>query len=358
MLRPTPNRLVAQLPDAVPFTAPEEFERQLGQKFLSRLGANESVFGPSPLAIEAMVKAAQSPQWYGDPLSHELRSELAAQHKLTIDNFVVGPGIDGLFSHIASAYLEPEDKVVTTLGSYPTFNYFVNVVGATLVEVPYRDLALDLAGLADLVKKAGAKAVYVANPDNPSGTFQSQEAIQSFLDQLASDVLVILDEAYIEFAEPSTFSDPRVIQLRTFSKAYGMAGTRIAYAMGQHETLQPLNRIRPHFEVNIIAQAGALASLKDQDHIRRVKDLNRMGKYDLEIVLEKHNLFPLKSSTNFVLGDAGTKERAEAFVNELRKEGVFIRKPGLPPLDRFIRVTVGLEDDLKILSKALRQVNL
>ena len=358
MSRPEPTRIVSNLADAIPFTAPEEYERQLGQKFIARLGANESVFGPSPFAVAAMTKAAQSPQWYGDPLSHDLRTELSQQSGLTPDHFVFGPGIDGLFSHIASAYLEPNDQVVTTLGSYPTFNYFIDVVGAKLVQVPYRDFSVDLEGLLDAVVSHQAKAVYIANPDNPSGSVLTQAAIQGFLDALPKHILVILDEAYVDFVDPFLLDDPRVIQLRTFSKAYGMAGARIAYAMGKPSTLQPLNRIRPHFEVNAIAQAGALASLQDTDHLRRVRELNRLAKYDLAIILEKFNLYPLESGTNFVLGDAGSRERAEAYVSALRQEGVFIRKPGLPPLDRYIRVTVGLEDDHKILAKALKQVNL
>jgi histidinol-phosphate aminotransferase len=356
--RPEPTRIVSNLPNAIPFTAPEEYERQLGRKFLARLGANESVFGPSRYAVEAMTKAAQSPQWYGDPLSHDLRAELSRQTGLTSDQFVFGPGIDGLFSHLASAYLEPGDKVVTTLGSYPTFNYFIDVVGAELVQVPYRDFSVDLEGLIKAVVIHQAKAVYIANPDNPSGSVLTQRAIQGFLDVLPNNILFILDEAYVDFVDPFLLDDPRVIQLRTFSKAYGMAGARIAYAIGKPSTLQPLNRIRPHFEVNAVAQAGALASLQDTDHVRRIKELNRIGKYDLAILLEKFNLYPRESGTNFVLGDAGSRERAEAYVSALREEGVFIRKPGLPPLDRYIRVTVGLQDDHKILAKALKQVNL
>jgi histidinol-phosphate aminotransferase len=263
-----------------------------------------------------------------------------------------------LFSVVASAYFESGDKVVTTLGSYPTFNYFVDAVGAELVQVPYRDFQVDLDGLAGAAKIHNAKAIYIANPDNPSGTFHGEKAILGLLKSLPEDILVILDEAYVEFVEPFELSDPRLIRLRTFSKAYGLAGTRVGYAIGDPETLQPLNRIRPHFEVNIIAQAGALASLNDKNHVPSVKEQNRIGKHDLGILLEKVGLYPLASATNFVLGDAGSKERAEAFVAALRNEGVFIRKPGLPPLDRYVRVTVGREEEHLTLLKALKQVNL
>lgn len=358
MIRPVPTRIVAQLPDAIPFIAPEVFERQLGFKFLARLGANESVFGASLQAIGAMVEAANSTHWYGDPTSYELRSELAKRFRLSIDHFVVGPGIDGLFGHIATAFLEPGQKVVTTLGSYPTFNYFIHAVGAELVQVPYCDFHVDLEELIEAVSQHQAKAVYLANPDNPSGHFHSGEAIQSFIDRLHHDVLVILDEAYIEFVDPFHLSDPRLIRLRTFSKAHGLAGARVAYAIGEPETLQPLNRIRPHFEVNLIAQAGALAALRDEKHVTWVKEQNRLGKYDLSILLEKFGLYTLGSSANFLLGDAGNKERAESIVTGLRQQKVFIRKPGQAPLDRYIRVTVGREEDHAVLADALKQLDL
>lgn len=353
MTRPLPNRIVAGLPDTIPFVAPEELERQLGFTFLARLGANESVFGPSPLAIEAMAMAAQQPQWYGDPLSFDLRTTLAQQTGKTIDHFVVGSGIDGLFNTIASAFLEPESRVVTTLGSYPTFNYFIDAVGATLIQVPYRGIHVDLEGLSDAVRENNAAIVYVANPDNPSGTFQGQSAIQAFLDRLPENVLFVLDEAYVDFAEPFELSDPRLIRLRTFSKAYGMAGIRIAYAMGDPETLQPLNRIRPHFEVNSIAQAGALASLQDTEFLATIRDKTQRARKELSGILNKHGFETPQSYTNFVLGNAGTKERAEDLVLKLREQRVFIRKPGLPPLDHFIRVSVGLEQDHSELSRAL-----
>ena len=358
MTRPEPTRIVSQLPDAIPFVAPEEFERQIGQKFLARIGANESVFGPSPEAIEAMIEAARNSQWYGDPLSFELKTALAIKHNLTVDNFVVGPGIDGLFGHIARAYFEAGDKVVTTLGSYPTFNYFVEVVGAELAQVPYRDFKADLDALALQAKHIRAKAVYLANPDNPAGTLHSGKDIKNFIRQVPDGTMIILDEAYLDFVEDYDVSDPRLIRLRTFSKLYGMAGARVGYAFGEPETVPPLNRIRPHFEVNLIAQVGAMASLADQEFKVRMQETNRLAKYDLAVLLEKFGLYPLESSTNFVLGDAGSTARAEAFVAGLRREGVFIRKPGSPPLDKYIRVTVGQNEDYVHLARALKQVNL
>lgn len=356
MPRPVPNRIVAKLSDTIPFVAPEEFERRLGSKFLARLGANESVFGPSPLAAEAMARVAMEPQWYGDPISFDLRTKLASLLSCTIDNLVIGPGIDGLFSHIASAYLEPGDPVVTTLGSYPTFNYFINAVGARLVQVPYNNFGVDLEALLEAVRQSNAQAVYVANPDNPSGMFHGQAAIRQFLDELPENILVLLDEAYIEFVEPFELDDPRLIRLRTFSKVYGMAGARIAYAIGEPATVQPLNRIRPHFEVNAIAQAGALASLHDETFVANIRRRTREGKDELSGILQSFGFETPVSHTNFVLGNAGNRERAEDIVFRLRERRVFVRKPGAAPLDGFIRVTVGNPSDHKVFASALGEI--
>ncbi len=356
MSRPAPNRIVARLSDTIPFVAPEELERQLGQTFLARLGANESVFGPSGKAIQAMQHVATRAQWYGDPLSFDLRNVLAEQHGTSPDHFVVGSGIDGLFSHIAAAFLEPGDRVVTTLGSYPTFNYFIDAAGGELVQVPYRDLKVDLEELAEAVNESGARVVYVANPDNPSGSFHEREAIVGFLNALPEDVLVLLDEAYIEFVEPFEISDPRLIRLRTFSKAYGMAGLRIAYAMGDPETIQPLNRIRPHFEVNAVAQAGALASLRDFEHLPTIRQKNLEGQMMLSQMLNEFGYATLPSSTNFILADLNNREDAERLVLDLRQRRVFIRKPGMAPLDGYIRITVGTEQDHAILRTALQEI--
>ena len=358
MSRPVPNRIVRALPDAVPFVAPEQYERELGKHFQARLGANESVFGASPAAVMAMATKSGKTQWYGDPQAFEVREELAKRHNLTIDHFVMGPGIDGLFGHIAAAYLDSSSKVVTTHGSYPTFEYAVSSVGAEILTVPYKDHKADLEALAYAATMHNASIVYLANPDNPSGSYHEPEAVTAFLSALPANILVVLDEAYLDFVDPFELNDPRVIRLRTFSKAYGMAGCRIGYAMGDPETVQPLNRIRLHFEVNSVAQAGALASLRDENHLPKIKEQTRLAKYDLSDMLEKLGLYTLPSHTNFLLADAGNKERAEAMMIGLRKLGVFIRKPGLPPLDRYIRVTIGHEEDHAILIEALKQLDL
>lgn len=356
MSRVEPNRVVRSLPDTIPFVAPEELERQLGFKFKARLGANESVFGPSPKAIQAMQEQVRQSQNYGDPLSYPLRECLDNKYGGGIENYLVGPGIDGLLGHFAAAYLDSDSTVVTTLGSYPTFDYAVSSVGAKIERVPYRDFKVDLEALAEKVREANAKVVYVANPDNPSGSFHSKEAIEAFLKSLPDTTMFLLDEAYIDFVEDFPLDDPRLIRLRTFSKAHGMAGMRVGYARGHSNLLAPLNKVRAHFEVSSVAQAGALASLKDEDFLESVISRNRIKRDQLSVLLSNSGLNPLDSNTNFILANAATKSRAEEIIMLLRQEKVFIRKPALLPFESFIRVSVGLESDLEVLEQALTKI--
>jgi len=203
---------------------------------------------------------------------------------------------------------------------------------------------LDLQGLADAAHRTGAKVVYVANPDNPSGSWHPPDAIMALRAALPSDCMLLLDEAYFEFAPgvpPIDPTDPQVIRLRTFSKAHGMAGIRVAYVVAHSYHAQGLNKTRFHFGVNCVAQAGALASLADPTHVDRVVELSAIGRNEISRFVAGLGLRPLPSHTNFVTVDVDSKARAEAILERLLERGVFIRKPGAPPLDGCIRITIG-----------------
>ncbi len=347
--------------EGTPFVAPEELERRLGVRFLARLGANESVFGPSPVAIEAMKRAVEVGAYYGDPNSTALREGLANLLGGGTGRFLVGPGIDGLLLHLVKHFLGPGKVAVTTLGSYPTFEYAANSVGARIVRVGYRDNRIDLEALSDAARRHNADVVYLANPDNPSGSFHGSSAILGYIGSLPDSATLLLDEAYSDFVDskallPRGADLPRVIRLRTFSKAHGMAGLRIGYAMSNPELLRPINRIRGHFEVNSVAQAGALASLNDPSWIAHVVHEVGKGRLELAAILSAFGLKPLESHTNFVTAEVGSREQAEQLLDRLLKAGVFIRKPGQPPLDACIRVTVGRREDHAVLRSALERM--
>ena len=222
--------LAKSLPASVPFVGPETQERALGRAFSARLGANESQFGPSPRSIEAMAQAAQEVWQYGDPENHDLKQALAAHHNIDPGHITLGEGIDGLLLTLTRLTVASGDAILTSHGAYPTFNYHAAGNGGTLHMVPYLDDHEDPRGLAEQARRLGAKLVYFANPDNPMGSWHSADTVQELIDNLPKSSLLVLDEAYIELAPNGTAPDLRpetdnVIRLRTFSKAYGMAGS-------------------------------------------------------------------------------------------------------------------------------------
>lgn len=349
--------LAQSLPATVPFVGPETQERARGAAFDARLGANENVFGPSPRAIEAM---AVEGQWmYGDPESHDLRVALAAHHGCRPDNIVVGEGIDGLLCYLVRLMIGQDDAVVTSAGAYPTFNYHVAGFGGTLHAVPYVD---DFEDPASLFAKAGevdAKLVYLANPDNPMGSHHRGDDIAAAMDALPAGSLLILDEAYVECAPEGTAlplpaDDPRVIRMRTFSKAYGMAGARVGYAVGHPDLILAFNKVRNHFGMNRAAQAGALAALNDQPYLETILSQIADARTRIFEIAKANGLTPLPSAANFVTIDCGKDaEFAKAVLDGLIARGIFVRMPFVAPQNRCIRISCGTGDMLDALAKAL-----
>lgn len=345
----------------MPFVAPEALEAQLGVRFRLRLGANESAFGPSPRALAAIQETSKRASSYGDPQSSALRTALAEIHGVEIKNLVVTGGIDEALSLFCRAILNPGDVAVTTLGSYPTFEFGARGAGARLERAPYRDDAPDLQALSDLAWKTEAKLVYLANPDNPSGAFSPDGDIQAFRASLPMSCLLLLDEAYIDFAPPEgrprfAVDHPGVVRFRTFSKAHGMAGLRVGYAIANADWIAELDKIRMHFGVNALGQAAALASLNDPDHLAWVVDETLRQRGRLAEIGGRLGFVPLPSATNFVTFATESRERAEALLDGLLRQGVFVRKPAAPPLDRCVRISVGQAEDLDLLAEILTSI--
>jgi len=351
--------LVAGLPATVPFVGPEKQERDRGRLFAARLGANESVFGPSPKAVAAMRDAAPEMWMYCDPNNHDLRQALAAHHDLPPESIVIGEGIDGLLGYTVRLFIGPGEKVVTSAGAYPTFNYHVSGFGGALVTVPYRGDFEDPEALVARARETGARMVYVSNPDNPMGTWHDAATIRRMIDAMPSDAILCLDEAYIEFAPSGTapdwdVSDPRVIRFRTFSKAHGMAGMRIGYAVAAPEVAAAYDRIRNHFGVTRMAQAAALAALGDAGHLARVQADVAAARDRIGAIAAANGLGCLASATNFVAVDCGADGAfARRVLAALLSRDLFVRMPGVAPLDRCIRISAGRPADLDLLEAAL-----
>ena len=350
--------LAQSLPATVPFVGPEAQERALGMPFVARLGANESVFGPSPRAIEALSAADH---WkYGDPESHDLKAALAAHLGTTPEHIVVGEGIDGLLGYLVRLTVGPGDAVVTSDGAYPTFNYHVAGFGGVLHKLPYDSADReDLPALFARAAQVDAKLVYLANPDNPMGTHWTGAEILRAMEALPAGTLLVLDEAYLETAPADTspdlpWADPRLLRLRTFSKAYGLAGARVGYAIGNPELIISFNKIRNHFGMTRGAQAAALAALEDDKWLETVLQNVAASRVRIAEIAQENGLIPVSSATNFVAIDCGRDAVfAKSVLEALIAQQVFVRMPFVAPQNRFIRVSCGDQHDMAVFGSAL-----
>ncbi|MCT2540539.1 pyridoxal phosphate-dependent aminotransferase [Sedimentimonas flavescens] len=359
MTGPRFTPLIASLPSTVPFVGPETQERLRGRPFEARLGANENGFGPSPRAIAAMAAAAGEVWKYGDPENHDLRAALAAHHGCRPENIIVGEGIDGLLGYLVRLVIEPGDTVVTSDGAYPTFNYHVVGFGGVLHKVPYRNDCEDPEALLAKAAEVAPKLIYIANPDNPMASHHPGETIARMVERVPEGSLLVLDEAYVELAPEGTEApidpdDPRVIRMRTFSKAHGMAGARVGYAIGAAPLIAAFDKIRNHFGMCRISQAGALAALQDRTWQAFMRRLVAASRDQIAAIARENGLTPLPSATNFVAIDCGADGAfARAVLAELTAADIFARMPGVAPLDRCIRISCGPEAEMAAFAAAM-----
>ena len=359
MTAPRLTPVVEALPSLVPFVGPETQERRRGSPFRARLGANESAFGPSPKAIAAMREAAAEAWKYGDPENHELKAAIALHHGVAPENVAVGEGIDGLLGLVARMVLEPGTPVITSDGAYPTFNYHVAGQGGRLIKVPFREDREDLGALLDTARREGARLLYVSNPNNPMGTWWSAGQIAGLIAGLPPGVLLLLDEAYCDMAPegaipPLDVANPQVLRFRTFSKAYGLAGARAGYVIGEPRLARAFDKIRNHFGVSRVSQAGALAAIEDQAYLTHTVGRILRSRVRIEHIARDAGLVPLMSAANFLTIDCGRDGAfAQAVLEALVARDVFVRKPMVAPQDRCIRVSCGLDPDLDVFAAEL-----
>ncbi|HCX88864.1 MAG TPA: pyridoxal phosphate-dependent aminotransferase [Gammaproteobacteria bacterium] len=347
------------LPATVPFVGPEAQERILEKAFAARIGANENVFGPYAKVTQVIAEMGAQAWKYGDPEFFELRRALAEHHGLGPEHIMVGEGIDGLFGYLVRLFVGPGNKVVTSAGAYPTFNFHVAGYGGELVTVPYRDDREDAEALIEAAKLHNPKLVYLANPDNPMGTWWQADVVEAMVDEIPDGSLLVLDEAYGEFAPDGVMPridpfDSRVLRFRTFSKAYGLAGIRVGYAIGEPELINEFNKIRNHFGLGCVAQAACIAALKDSQHLDNVIAKVEDARQRLYQIASDNGLDALASATNFVAIDCGRDgDFAKAVLDNLVAQGIFVRMPGVAPLNRCIRVSAGYPQDLALFAQAL-----
>lgn len=361
MRRAILTEIVQGLPADVPFVGPEAQERARGRPFRARLGANESLFGPSPKAVAAMAAAASENWKYSDPESYELRTALACFHRVGADNIVIGEGIDGLLGLVVRMCVDPGRAVVTSDGAYPTFNFHVAGQGGRLIKVPFRNDKEDLDALLDAAAREHARILYVSNPDNPMGSWWKGAEIGRLIERLPAGTLLCLDEAYCDTAPPDAVppvevDDPQVLRFRTFSKAYGLAGARIGYCLGAASLIGVFEKVRNHYGINRVGQIGALAALEDQAYLAEAVEKITRARATIGRIAAGNGLTPLPSAANFVTIACGRDGAfARAVLSELLARDVFARKPGVAPLDRCIRVSCGRDEELAVLADVLPQ---
>ena len=350
--------IVQKLPSSVPFVGPEAQERSLKKEFSARIGANESVFGPSIKATVAMNNEVSNTWKYADPENYDLKLALAHKHRTKFENIIVGEGIDGLLGYLVRLFVEKGDNVVTTDGAYPTFNYHVAGFGGNLQKVPFKNDREDLSQLLLKVKETSAKILYVSNPNNPMGTTNTKTSIEDLIRNLPKETLLCLDEAYADFLPNDQIPNipldtENVIRMRTFSKAYGMAGARIGYGIGSEDLIRNFDKVRNHFGMSRISQVGALASLDDNQFIQDIISKVNISIKKISDIAIKNNCKVILSSANFIAIDCCRDHFfAKKVLDHLILQGVFVRMPYSSPQNRCIRVTAGLEEDIKLFEKA------
>ncbi|MEL6423142.1 MAG: pyridoxal phosphate-dependent aminotransferase [Pseudomonadota bacterium] len=359
---PSLTPLAESLPSAVPFVGPEAIARASGIATAARIGANESAFGPSPKAVEAMQQAVVDSWAYGDPEHFELREAIASHHGVARENVIVGEGVDGLLGLLVRLFVEPGVKVATSAGAYPTFNYHVNGFGGELVTVPYAGDHEDPDALVALAAREQTALAYFANPDNPMGSWHDAETVTRLIAHMPESCLLCLDEAYVDFAPPGTVpaldvTRPNLIRFRTFSKAYGMAGIRVGYGLAHADLVDAFHKVRNHFGVSRVAQVGACAALADQAYLAEIVARTAAACDRIADIARTNGLTALPSATNFVAVDCGgDAQRARSIVDGLAAHGVFIRMPFVAPQNRCVRITAGTDAQLDLLESALPQV--
>jgi histidinol-phosphate aminotransferase len=328
-----------------------ELERELGITGIVKLASNENPLGASAAAVAAMHEAIKSIALYPDGNGFELKDALAKRYNVPHSHITLGNGSNDLLELAARAFLMPGDKVVYSAHAFAVYALATQAVGATGISVPAdKGYGHDLAAMQEAAKANKAKIVFIANPNNPTGTFLEVDALLRFMRGLPSDILVVLDEAYNEYLPEEKRYDsvgwlqefPNLIISRTFSKAYGLAGLRVGYAMAHEQVTDMMNRVRQPFNVNSVAQAAAVAALRDVSFVKRTFELNQRGMGQIIAGLGKLGLEYIPSYGNFIAFHVGDAKGAYRRLLEL---GVIVRPIENYDMPGWLRVSIGLESE-------------
>ena len=337
----------------------------LDEAKIVKLASNENPLGMPDSAKKAMLKAAEDLARYPDSNGFELKNVLAKKFSVPFEWITLGNGSNDILELTTRAVAHEGDEIVFSKHAFAVYPLATQAVGAKAVEVlATADLGHDLPAMLKAIT-AKTRLVFVANPNNPTGSFLTAKAIEQFIEQVPAHVVVVVDEAYNEFLTPAQQYNavdwvrrfPNVIVSRSFSKAYGLAGLRIGYGIAQNNLTDLLNRIRQPFNVNSLAQAAAIAALGDQEFLKKCYDLNQAGYAQLTQAFDQMGLKYIPSSGNFVLVKVGDQADSGSKVNlELLKAGVIVRPVGNYGLPEWLRISIGLPEENEIFIKALKNI--
>ena len=339
----------------------DEVQREFGIDDIIKLASNENPLGPSPLAKEAIKRAAAKVNLYPDGNAYYFKNELAEHLGVAPNYLIFGNGSNDVLQIVGETYISPGDEVIYSESAFVVYMVVSKIGGAKSVVTPRRDYAHDLDAMADAITDA-TKVIFIANPNNPTGTMVTKDETERLMARVPDDVLVVFDEAYYEYVErpdypqtlPYVEEGRNVIITRTFSKIYGLAGLRIGYGIAKPETIEMMNRVRQPFNCNLIAQAAGRAALNDADHVRRSLELNAVGKVYLYERLARFGLEYVETEGNFILVQLGRP--GQEVTDALMRKGVIVRPMAAYGFPDAVRVTIGKSDENKRFITALQEV--
>jgi histidinol-phosphate aminotransferase len=330
---------------------------------ISKLASNENRLGCSPKVKDAVNKALTNIQDYPDPISRKLKRELAGKFEVKPENIVIGHGSESVISMITKAFFNDDDEAITADVTFLGFRIQSAIRGIKLRQLPLTtDYRYDLKTLSNAIND-NTKMIYIANPNNPTGTYITTSEFESFMQRVPKNVLVIMDEAYFEFAkdipeypDSLSYKFDNVITLRTFSKAYGLAGFRIGYGIGHENLISTLHKVKLTFEPTTLAQAAALAALKDSEFLDKTRQMVIKGKQRLYSFFEKNNIEYIPTNANSVMIVFPTEEEAKFFTLEMLKKGVIVRRLGGFGMPRGVRITIGVDEEMEHLERSYHEI--
>ena len=360
MLSPLARKILASITPYTPGKPIEEVQRELGLPSAIKLASNENPLGPSPKALEAIAKALPALHRYPDSSCFYLVRKLAQHLQVVPEQILVGNGSDELITLAARAFVEPGDEVIIAEPTFLIYRIAAQLAEAKIRVVGLRNFRYNLEGMRRMVNRR-TKLVFIANPDNPTGSYVTRAEVDAFMDGLPPHVVVFFDEAYAELVDAPDYPDTRaylnrhpVLFTRTFSKAYGLGGLRVGYGVGPAELIEALQRVREPFNVNSLAQAAAIAALDDTAHLEATRRLLREEKKLLYRAFEQMGLEAVPSAANFILFRMGS--RAGEQVQALLRRGIIVRHMQAWGLPEFVRVTIGRSEENQAFIQALQDV--